>query len=82
MAQNLVKRKAQPKRPISTPGDGNEVKVWIDYELLRKHQGRTSHTIIHDPLASKNNRYLQLADVALGNDKTKNKAKAVRPFKS
>ena len=79
---HIVKRKSQPEHSISKPGNGNDVRLWIDYELLRKQQGSTSHTIIHDPLASTNNRYLQLADVALGNDKPKHKAKAPRPFKS
>jgi hypothetical protein len=30
-------------------------------------------TIIHDPMTSTNNRYLELADIALGNTKPKKK---------
>ena len=71
---NVVKRKAQPKRSIAKPRD--ELGLWIDFNLLRKHQNRPPQTIIHDPLASVNNRYLELADLALGTNKKK-KAKTV-----
>jgi hypothetical protein len=73
--RNVQKSKARPKRLINHPGDGHELGLWIDYELLRKHQNRTPQTIIHDPLSSVNNRYLELADLALGNVKAKKKSK-------
>ena len=71
---NVVKRKAQPKRSTAKPGD--ELGLWIDYDLLRKHQNRPAQTIIHDRLSSVNNRYLELADLALRTNKKK-KAKTV-----
>ena len=75
MAKNNVqKRKARPKRSIEIPGDDHPLGLWIDKELLRKHQNRTPQTIIHDQSSVTNNRYLQLADLALGNRKRKSKA--------
>jgi hypothetical protein len=77
MAKNNVhKRKARPKRSIANPGDDHDLGLWIDYELLRKHQGRPAQTIIHDPVTSTNNRYLELADLVLANGKPKKKSKA------
>lgn len=73
--RNVDKRKAQPKRSIRKPGEDHELGLWIDYELLRKHQGRPPQTIIHDPASATNNRYLELADLALGNGKPKKKSK-------
>ena len=72
---NVQKRKARPKRSIDNPGDDHELGLWVDYELLRKHQGRTPETVLHSPSASVNNRYLELADFVLGN-KHKKKSKA------
>jgi hypothetical protein len=69
--RNVQKTKARPKRSISHPGDDHDLRLWIDYELLRKHQNRAPQTIIHDPLSSVNNRYLELADLALGKGKVK-----------
>ena len=74
--QNVQKRKARPKRSIAKPGDDHELGLWIDKELLRKHQNRAPQTIIHDPLTSTNNRYLALADIVLGNNKPKKKARS------
>ena len=74
--RNVQKSKARPIRSIDNPGDDHDLGLWIDYELLRKHhQNRTPQTILHDPLSSVNNRYLELADLALGNGKVKKKAK-------
>ena len=67
-SKNVQKRKARPKRSIANPGDDHNAGLWIDYDLLRKHH---SHTIIHDPLTATNNRYLELADVALGDGRNK-----------
>lgn len=75
--RNVEKRKTQPKRSIAKAGDDHEVGLWIDYELLRKHQIHTPHTIIHDPISATNNRYLHLADIALRSNKSKKKAKSV-----
>jgi len=74
--KNVQKRKPRPKRSIANPGDDHELGLWIDKDLLRKHQNRAPQTVIHDPAASTNNRYLALADLALGNGKPKKKAKA------
>lgn len=76
LKKNIQKRRAQPKRSISNPGDDHSAGLWIDYELLRRHQGRPAQTIIHDPASSTNNRYLELADLALGNGKQKKKSKS------
>jgi hypothetical protein len=73
--RNVQKRKARPKRSIAKPGDDHELGLWIDYELLRKHQSRAPQTIMHDSSTAINNRYLELADIALGNNKTKKKLK-------
>jgi hypothetical protein len=73
--KNVQQLKARPKRSLANPGDDHELGLWIDYELLRKHQRPTSQTILHSPSPSMNNRYLHLADLALGNDKPKKKAK-------
>ena len=74
--QNVQKRKARPKRSIAKPGEDHELGLWIDKDLLRKYQNRPPQTIIHDPLTSTNNRYLALADIALGNNRPKKKPKA------
>jgi hypothetical protein len=72
--KNVKKRKAHPKRSLEIPGDDHPLGLWIDKELLRKHQNRTPQTIIHDQSSVTNNRYLELADLALGNKKRKPKA--------
>jgi len=61
---------AQPKR--DKPGD-HDLGLWIDYELLRKHQGRPPEILIQGPTSAANNRYLELADLALGTNKRKKK---------
>jgi len=76
MPKNVQKRKARPKRSIAKPGDDHELGLWIDYDLLRKHRNGNSRTIIHDPITSTNNRYLELADLALGTQKPKKKSKS------
>ena len=75
MKNNVQKRKARPKRSILKPGGDHELGLWIDKDLLRKHQNPIPHTVIHNPLPSANNRYLALADLALGNNKPKKKSK-------
>jgi len=76
MAKNMRKRKAPSRRSNANGGDDHELGLWIDYELLRKHQSHTSSTILHSASHALDNRYLQLADLALGTKKTKKKAKA------
>ena len=72
--KNVQKRKARPNRSIEILGDDHPLGLWIDIELLRKHRNRTPQTIIHDQSSVTNNRYLELADLALGNKKRKAKA--------
>jgi hypothetical protein len=74
--KNIPKSKARPKRSISKPGSNHELGLWVDYELLRKHQGRPSEITLHSSNGPLNNRYLELADLALGNNKPKKKTKA------
>ena len=71
--ENVQKRKAHPKRSIAKPRGDHDLGLWIDYELLRKHQGRPTQIVIHNPITTTNNRYLELADLALGNAKPKKK---------
>ena len=75
MPNNVEKRKPQPKRSIAKPSRDHDLGLWIDYDLLRKHQNHTP-TILHDASPAMNNRYLALADLALGNKKTRKKSKA------
>lgn len=74
MPTSVQKRSARPPRSIAKDGDAQELGLWIDYELLRKHQ--STPTVLHDPSKAVNNRYLELADFALGNKKVKKKSKA------
>lgn len=76
MPNNIQKRKAQPKRSITTPGDNHIASLWIDYGLLRKHQGRSPEIVLHSPHIAVNNRYLAMTDIALGNNKPKKKSKS------
>lgn len=73
MPKNVQKRKARPKRSIKTEGEDHPLGLWINKDLLRRHQAQVPQTIIHDPMTSTNNRYLELADIALGNTKPKKK---------
>jgi len=57
------------------PGDDRDLGLWIDYEMLRRHQGRPPQILIDDPVSAPNNRYLQLADLAFGNGKPKKNSK-------
>ena len=82
ISKNVQKRKPRPKRSIKEPDEDHPLGLWIDKDLLRKHYG-APRTIIHDPLISTNQRYLELADLVLGmnkpngkQNKEKKKAKA------
>lgn len=75
MRKNVEKRKADPKRARNKPRSDHDLGLWVDFDLLRKHQGRPPETILHSRSIATNNRYLELADIALGNSKPKKKAK-------
>ena len=75
VTSNVQKHAAHPKRSIKKEGDDHPLGLWIDREMLRKHQNRTPKIVLHNPLPSADNRYLALADLALGND-TKAKKRA------
>ena len=68
---NVQKQAARPKRSIRSEGEDHPVGLWIDRDMFRKHQNGTPRIVIHDPLASINNRYLMLADLALKSNKAK-----------
>ena len=72
---NVQKRKARPKRSIAKPGDDHNAGLWVNYDLLRKHHGRSFEVVLHSPQMGVNNRYLELADIALGTNKPKKKTK-------
>jgi hypothetical protein len=74
MDKNIQKRKARPKRGTKAPGDDHGLGLWVDYDLLRKHQGRPTQIILHGQTSGASNRYLELADLALGNSKPKKKS--------
>ena len=74
--KNVQKRKARPKRSIIKPDEDHSAGLWVDYDLLRKHQNRTPETVLHSPQNAVNNRYLELADIALGVNKPKKKSKS------
>jgi len=78
--KNVQKRKPSPKRSITEPGEDHPLGLWIDRDLLRKHHEQSTKPIPHDPMTRANNRYLELADLALGlnkpNGKLNGKAKA------
>jgi hypothetical protein len=73
----VQKQKPRPKRNIENPDDDHPVGLWIDKELLRRHQNSQPQTILHGVHESDGNRYLQLADIALGTGRGKKKTKAV-----
>jgi len=68
---NVQKKRARPKRSNKTPGEDHELGLWIDYDLLRKHQSRLPQIVIHDPVIGINDRYLELADIALRGGKSR-----------
>jgi len=72
----VQKQKARPKRSITKLADDHSAGLWVDYDLLRRHRARSSEIVLHSPHSAINNRYLQLADVALGLNKPRKKSKA------
>lgn len=81
MSTHVQKRKAQPKPSVAMPGDERELGLWVDYELLRKHHNHTTQAVLHDPSVGRNNRYLELADLALGTSKHRRKPKGAASSK-
>jgi len=73
--KNVQKHTVRPKRSVDHPNDDHDLELWVDYELLRRHQGRPPEIVLHASTSSLNNRYLRLADLALGNNKPKKKSK-------
>lgn len=62
-------------RTIMAADDDHPAGLWVDKELLRRHtQQHTSKTIIHGTSEAAGNRYLELADLVLGNNKKKKKS--------
>jgi len=76
MPAKVKKLKARPKRTILADADDHPIGLWVDKELIRKHtqQLKTPRTIIHGSSEAAGNRYLELADIALGNHKNKKRA--------
>ena len=72
--KNVQKRKARPKRSINEPGQDHPLGLWIDKDLLRKHHAHIVEKPVHEPLTTANHRYLELADLALGVNKTNGKS--------
>jgi len=75
MPKNLEKREAHHARFIDKPAADQDLGLWVDYDLLRKHRGRPPETILYASTNAANNRYLELADLALGNKKPRKKSK-------
>lgn len=73
MPAKVQKAKAHPKRTILAAPDDHPVGLWVDKDLLRKHTQQTPRTVIHGGSEATGNRYLELADLVLGN-KTKKKS--------
>jgi hypothetical protein len=72
MSAKVKKAKVRPKRTLLSAPDDHPVGLWVDRELLRKHaQQQTRKTIIHGNSEAAGNRYLELADIVLGNKKKK-----------
>lgn len=65
----------RPKRNARTAKDEQPIGLWVDKEILRKHtQQQTPKTIIHGNSEAAGNRYLELADLVLGNNKKRKPA--------
>ena len=70
-ANNVQKHRARPKRSIRTEGEDHPLGLWIDKDIFRKHQNPAPQMVLHDPAWTLNNRYIALADLALGTNKKK-----------
>jgi hypothetical protein len=77
MPAQVKKAKARPRQTILAASDDHPVGLWVDREVLRKHtQQQTPRTIIHGNSEAAGNRYLELADIVLGNKKKKKTSNA------
>jgi hypothetical protein len=77
MDKNIQKRKARTRRGIKALNGDRGIGLWVDYDLLRKHQGCPDpNLILLGQTSAASNRYLELADMALGNNKPKKKSKS------
>jgi hypothetical protein len=65
-------RKAWPK----TDEEDRSIESWLNKDIFRKQREQATQIVLHGPLASTNNRYLALADQALGKNNAKSKRKA------
>ena len=74
MPAKVKKTKPRPKRTILAAVDDHPVGLWVDKDLLRKHTQQTPRTIIHGNSEAAGNRYLELADIVLGNSNKKKKS--------
>jgi hypothetical protein len=74
----MAKKDAKGPNPFKprakSPDDDRSTGLWIDYDLLRRHRERQPQISFDSPMTSSNNRYLELADLALGKTKPKKKA--------
>lgn len=61
----VTKALPQPKRTIENAEDDHEVGLWINQEFFRRHQSRPTLVLTSNSNPT-GNRYLELADVALG----------------
>ena len=66
---NVTKAPARPKRSIEKPHVDHPPGLWVDHELLRKHMSSRQPRFVlpADSGLAANNRYLELADLALNN---------------
>ncbi len=72
--RNPLARKTWTK----TDEEDHSLLLWLNQDIFRKQGERATQTVIHDPLASTNKRYLALADTALGKNNEKSKSKDKR----
>jgi len=72
MPAKVKKAKARPKRTILSATDDHPLGLWVDKELMRRQtQQMTTRTILHGHSDAAGNRYLELADLVLGNKRKK-----------
>jgi hypothetical protein len=66
---NVTKAPAHPKRSTKKPDVDHPQGLWVDWELLRKHMSSRQPRFVlpSDSGLAANNRYLELADLALDN---------------
>jgi len=63
---NVIKAPAQPKRTIQNADDDHEVGLWIDKDVLRRIASPGKPVFVSNRSTEEQNRYLQLADLVLG----------------